>query len=209
MKKFLACIMMLSCMLHLQAQVPEASVLKLKAPETFKALFKTTKGNFTIEVYRKWSPAGADRLYQLIKTGFYNNNMLFRVQHDYVVQFGIADSKPLNKFWDPKKLPDEPVKASNTKGVISFARGGSNDRSTQLFINMIDNRVLDTVKRQDLRGYTPVARVVAGMDILYRLTNKYGRSTLAIQDSVYKYGNSYLARNFPGLDSIITATLLD
>lgn len=196
-------------MQYLQAQVPAETVLQQKAPETFKALFKTTKGNFTIEVYRKWSPAGADRLYQLIKTGFYNNNMLFRVQHDYVVQFGIADSKPLNKFWDPKKLPDEPVKASNEKGTISFARGGRNDRATQLFINMIDNRILDTVKRQELRGYTPVARVIAGMEVLYKLTDKYGRSTLAIQDSVYKYGNSYLTRYFPGLDRIMNASLLD
>src|SRR6478735_3527001 len=92
------------------AQAPDISILKLKAPETFKAIFKTTKGDFVIEAYRKWSPLGVDRLYQLISSGFYNRCLLFRVEPGFVVQFGISGSRAANLFWDPKKLPDEPIR---------------------------------------------------------------------------------------------------
>jgi peptidyl-prolyl cis-trans isomerase A (cyclophilin A) len=92
------------------AQVPDAAVLSRKAPEKFKAVFKTTKGQFIIEAYRNWSPLGVDRLYQLISSGYYSNTLLFRVEPDYVVQFGVAETNRLNRFWDPKKIPDEPVR---------------------------------------------------------------------------------------------------
>lgn len=194
--------------LSLRAQVPDTSILRLKAPASFTALFKTTRGDFMIEAYRKWSPLGVDRLYQLITTGFYNNAMLFRVQQDYVIQFGIANNRQVNRFWDPRKLPDEPVRYSNLKGIVSYARGGANDRTTQLFINAVDNRKLDTALRNGVRGYAPIARVIKGMDVVRRFYGAYGRSTLAHQDSVYLHGNQYLHEKFPGLDRIISAAIL-
>lgn len=207
--RYLIAALFLFTVVSLQAQVPNASILTQKAPIRFKALFTTTRGSFTIEAYRDWSPQGVDRLYQLIKTGFYNDVILFRVQPDYVVQFGIADNRQVNRFWDSRKLSDEPVLQSNGKGIISFARGGANDRTTQLFINMADNRKLDTALRNGLRGYTPIARVINGMETVSRFYAAYGRATLAHQDSVYLHGNRYLYQHFPGLDKIIRATILD
>ena len=192
-------------MKSIAAQVPPVSILNRKAPETFRVLFKTTKGDFTIEAYRKWSPLGVDRLYQLVKTGFYNNTSLFRVEPGFVTQFGISDIRAINRFWDHHKLPDEPILAKNEKGVICYARGGTNDRTTQLFINNVNNPLLDTVIRAGLQGYTPVARVIKGMEVALQFYSRYGRSTLAIQDSVYKYGNVYLEKNYPGLDKILWA----
>jgi peptidyl-prolyl cis-trans isomerase A (cyclophilin A) len=132
------------CSCIAKAQAPEISVLYIKAPETYKAVFKTTKGEFVIEAYRKWSPMGVDRLYQLITTGFFDNALFFRVEPLYVIQFGISASYPANRFWDSKKLPDEPVRTRNAKGTISFVAGKANDRRTQIFINMTDNAKLDT-----------------------------------------------------------------
>lgn len=192
----------------LTAQVPDKSILTLHAPASFRAVFKTNKGAFIIEAYRKWSPMGVDRLYQLIKTGFYNNTMLFRAEQKFVIQFGISNSREINRFWDPKKLKDEPPLQKNKKGIIAFARGGINDRSTQLFINMVNNPLLDTVLRVGLRGYTPVAKVIKGMEVVAMINDRYGRSTLVIQDSVYKYGNRYLEVHYPGLDKIISANLI-
>ncbi len=192
----------------INAQVPGISILKQKAPQTFRVLFKTNKGNFVIEVYRNWSPLGADRLYQLVKTGFYNNTMLFRAEQHFVIQFGISNNWRVNRFWDPKKLDDEPIRYKNEKGIISYARGGTNDRTTQLFINTVNNPLLDTVVRAGLKGYTPVARVIKGMDVVAGFNDQYGRSTLAIQDSIYKYGNRYLEIHYPGLDRIISATFI-
>ncbi len=207
--RYLAVVLVWLAGYSLPAQAPDPGVLLLKAPQHFKARFKTTKGDFIIEAYRKWSPLGVDRLYQLIKTGFYDNSVLFRVQHNYVIQFGISNERPVNRFWDAKKLPDEPARYHNLKSVIAYAREGVNSRTTQLFINTVDNPKLDTAVRNGLKGYTPIARVIKGMDIVARFCDTYGRSTLAYQDSVYRYGNQYLYQHFPGLDKIISAVILD
>jgi peptidyl-prolyl cis-trans isomerase A (cyclophilin A) len=190
------------------AQTPNISTLLIKAPETFRAEFKTSKGDFIIEAYRKWSPQGVDRLYQLIKTGFYNNTLLFRVEPDYVVQFGVSNSNELNRFWDTKKLPDEPLQCKNLKGVISYARDGKNDRATQLFINMGNNPKLDTINVKGVKGFTPVAKVIKGMGVVRALNDRYRKKPATIQDSLYKYGNRYFEELFPGLDRIITARII-
>lgn len=192
----------------LQAQVPDVSILQLRSPETFRASFKTTKGEFIIEAYRKWSPAGVDRLYQLIATGFYNNSILFRVEPKYVTQFGIGGNEQLNRFWDPKKLPDEPILQANRKSFIAFARDGRNNRCTQLFINMVDNHKLDTIIRAGVKGFTPIARIIKGMGVMTLFNARYGKRPGMIQDSLYKYGNRYFEKHFPGLDKIISANII-
>ena len=126
-----------------------------------------------------------------------------------MIQFGIANEPRVNRFWDPKKLPDEPVRYSNLKGVICFARDGVHSRATQLFINAANNPQFDTTFRNGLKGYTPVARVVKGMEVIASFYGAYGRTTLAHQDSVYLHGNQYLYQHFPGLDKIITAVIIE
>lgn len=193
--------LLLSVFLH--AQAPDPAILKLKAPSVFRAVFTTTKGDFTIEAIRKWSPLGVDRLYQLIKSGFFNNALLFRVEPEYVTQFGISENYDVNRFWDPKKLPDEPMLHKNTRGMISFARDGKNNRATQLFINNRDNPKLDILDKGGLVGFTPVAHVVRGLEVTDNFYARYGRRPAQIQDSLYKYGNRYFEQNFPGLDKIL------
>lgn len=190
------------------AQVPDRSLLQQKAPDIFRAVFATTRGDFTIEVIRKWSPRGADRLYQLISSGFYNRALLFRVEPGFVVQFGISENYAANRFWDPRKLPDEPMQQKNTRGTLSFARGKKNDRSTQLFVNLANNTKLDTASRGGARGFTPVARVIKGIDVIERLNAEYGKQPLQLQDSLYKYGNFYFRERFPRLDKILSARIL-
>lgn len=190
------------------AQEPNISILKRKAPESFQVLFKTTKGEFILEAYRRWSPIGVDRLYQLVITGYYNSTAFFRVEPNYLVQFGIADDIEKNVFWDTKKLKDEPVLQLHKKGIVAFVRGKANSRTTQLFINMKDNPELDTTIREGVKGYTPIGKVIKGMEVLSRLNGKYGKTIAAIQDSIYLYGNTYLDDHFPGLDMIISAKIL-
>ncbi len=188
--------------------LPDEVVLKLKAPRVFHAVFHTTKGDFTIEVVRSWSPLGADRIYQLLKTGFYNNNGIFRVQTGYVIQFGIGDSKEINAFWDKKPLKDEPAKTLNRKGTLSYARDGAESRTVQLFINLKDNVKLDTVNYNGLRGFTPVARITEGFDVVEKFYNGYGFEPTNHQDSVMLYGNAYLKKHFPEIDYILRAELV-
>jgi len=201
-------ILLLSGCLQAQAQTPTAALLKRKAPESFQVLFATTKGYFILEAYRRWSPHGVDRLYQLVMSGFYNNNMIYRVEPNYVVQFGIADRLDLNFFWDNKKIADEPVLYKHKKGVVAFARDVANSRATQLFINMVDNPTLDTTIRSGVKGFSPIGKIIKGMDVVAQFNPKYGRSIAPIQDSIYLYGNAYLEEHFPGLDRIISARII-
>ena len=207
-KLFLLFIQILIFAAVTQSQVPDISILKIKAPETFKARFKTSRGEFIIEAYRKWSPLGVDRLYQLIKTGFYDNTLLFRVERNFVSQFGISDDEQVNRFWDPKKLADEPPQYKNLKGIIAYARSGANSRVSQIFINMIDNPKNDTTVRLGVKGFTPIAKVIKGMEVVALFTDRYGRATVPQQDSVYKYGNRYFEKRFPGLDKVISARII-
>ena len=188
-------------------QTPDTSILKITAPETFKAVFITTKGEFTIEAYRAWSPQGVDRLYQLISSGFYDNNCIFRVQPEYVVQFGISNDSAQNYYWDKKPIQDEPVVGHNLKGVISYARDGANTRTTQLFINKKDNFKLDTVNYNGLRGFPPIARIISGFEVVEAFYSEYGFEPANHQDSVMVQGNAYWERRFPGLDYILKAKI--
>jgi peptidyl-prolyl cis-trans isomerase A (cyclophilin A) len=190
-------------------QVPDTSVLRIIAPDTFQAVVLTTKGEFTIEAVRAWSPLGVDRLYQLIRSGFYDNNCLFRVQPEYVVQFGISDNSGANFFWDKRPVPDEPVVGHNLKGVISYARDGKNTRTAQLFINTKDNFKLDTIDYNGLRGFPPVARIIEGYEVVEKFNPQYGFEPANFQDSVMVKGNAYWEEHFPGLDYIISLKIKD
>ena len=201
-----ACIPILLCLSvnTLRSQgVPDPSVLQVIAPDTFQAVCITTKGEFTIEAVREWSPQVVDRLYQLITSGFYTNNCIFRVQPEYVIQFGISDNPGANSFWDKRPIPDEPVVGHNLKGVISYARDGKTTRTAQLFINKKDNYKLDTIEYNGLRGFPPVARIISGFEVVEAFNAQYGFEPANHQDSVMVKGNAYWEEKFPGLDYIL------
>lgn len=187
----------------------QPEILTIQAPERFKALFNTTKGDFEIEVYRDWGPKGADRLYQLITSGFYENMIIFRMQKEYVVQFGISDDSTLNKFWMKHAIKDEPLTHSNLKGTIAYARDGADTRDSQLFINMNDNQKLDTISYLGARGFPPIGKVTKGFEVVQSFYSEYKREPAEYQDSIYQYGNAYLEDNYPELDRIISAKIID
>ncbi len=196
------------CRLHAQ-EIPDQSTLMARAPATFKALFKTTQGDFIIEVYRDWSPLGADRLLQLLMTRFYDNNGLFRVQKGYVVQFGICDNKDVNTFWDRHIISDEPVLEKNRQWTLSYARDGMHSRTVQLFINLKDNPKLDTVNFNGLRGFPPVARIISGFAVIEKLYGGYGFEPAKDQDSIMVQGNGYLKKRWPAIDYIKEARIVE
>ena len=181
----------------------------IEAPSYFKARFETTQGNFDIEARREWSPIGVDRLYQLIKSGFYEDIALFRVVPDYVVQFGIHNDSTLNRSWRKFKLEDEKVIAKNELGTIAFARGGKNTRTTQIYINIKNNSPrLDTLSNVGVIGFPVIAKITDGMDVVLSFYEEYGNAPARRQDSIHTYGNAFLQRKFPKLDYLKKAYLL-
>jgi peptidyl-prolyl cis-trans isomerase A (cyclophilin A) len=177
--------------------------LKEKAPDTFRAKFETTKGEFVVEVTRAWSPNGADRFYNLVKSGFFDNVKFFRVVPNFVVQFGIHGDPDLAMKWLQSNIDDDKVVESNKRGFLTFAKSGApNSRSTQLFINLQDNARLDEM------GFSPFGKVVKGMEVVDKLYNGYGEQITRLQGEIASQGNAYLEKEWPKLDGIKKATIV-
>jgi peptidyl-prolyl cis-trans isomerase A (cyclophilin A) len=179
---------------------------KEKAPEMFTARFETTKGNFDIEIKREFSPAGADRLYQLVKHGFFDSVVFYRVVPKFVAQFGTSDTV-LENAWSKYKLPDEEVKASNVRGTISYARSGKETRGTVLFINLVDNPRLDTVNYNNVKGFPVLGKVSDGMNTVDSLYNGYSGTTMNQLDTMYRDKEAFF-KKFPKLDVVKKAYLV-
>jgi peptidyl-prolyl cis-trans isomerase A (cyclophilin A) len=180
--------------------------LTAKAPDTYKAKFDTSKGVFVVEVHREWAPLGADRFYNLVKNGFYNNVRFFRVLTGFMAQFGMSGTPAVQKVWGApaQNLKDDPVKQSNKRGYITFANAGPSSRSTQVFINMVDNTFLDP----EAMHFAPFGQVVEGMDVVDMLYTGYGRQNVPDQGRITNEGNAYLTKEYPKLDFVKTATIV-
>ena len=178
------------------------------APATFRVRLSTTKGDMVIEVNRAWSPNGADRFYNLVKLGYYDEVAFFRVIGGFMAQFGIHGDPSVNAKWRPAPIQDDPaVGQSNQRGMLTFARTGApHSRTTQLFLNFGNNSFLDN------QGFTPFGRIVEGLEVLDQLYNGYGEGAPQgngpDQGRVQNEGNAYLKAEFPRLDYIKTARIL-
>jgi peptidyl-prolyl cis-trans isomerase A (cyclophilin A) len=178
---------------------PKPAVPNEKAPENFKTRFNTTKGDFVIAVNRSWAPLAADRFYALVKLGFYDGSAFFRVIPQFAAQFGIHPNPAVQAKWEKAPLKDEVGKQSNTLGHVSFAASGADSRTTQIFINLKDNKSLDR------QGFTVFGDVVQGVGVSGVLYNGY--SDRPDQGKILKLGAAYLKANFPKLDYIKKATI--
>jgi peptidyl-prolyl cis-trans isomerase A (cyclophilin A) len=163
--------------------------------------FVTTRGDFVIEVNPTWAPVGAARFLTLVRNGYFDDAAFFRVVPGFVVQFGLAADPAVTKVWADSVIRDDPVRVSNKRGTIVFATAGPNTRTTQIFINYGNNG------RLDQQGFAPFGTVVSGMKVVDRISAAYGQSPN--QARIHSEGNEYLKDNFPKLDYIRTARILD
>jgi peptidyl-prolyl cis-trans isomerase A (cyclophilin A) len=178
-------------------------LLKDKAPAQYKVKFVTTRGDFTIDVTRAWAPLGADRFYNLVKHHFFDNASVFRVVPSFVAQFGISAYPAVTAAWRGTDIKDDPVTQSNKKGYITFATAGPNTRTTQVFINLVDNTRLDGA------GFAPFGVVEGdGMKVVEMFYDQYGDNGGPDQPKIEKQGKPYVDKGWPKLDTIKSATLL-
>jgi len=191
------------------AALKNPAALKEMAPATYKVNFDTSAGPFVVEVHRDWAPNGADRFYNLVKNGYYDDARFFRVISGFMVQFGINGDPSLNPVWQAARIPRDPVKQSNTRGYMTFAmQGGPNGpdtRTTQVFINFGDNSQLDQ------SGFAPFGRVTTGMNVVDKIYAGYGEGAPSgngpEQGRLQSEGNAYLTKSFPKLDYVKKATI--
>lgn len=184
----------------------EASEDDSQVPAQYTVELDTTKGPIVIDVHRDWAPNGADRFYELVKNGYFSDVAFFRVIGGFMAQVGISGDPALNAEWREKRIPDDPVKASNTRGTVTFATSGPDSRTTQFFINFADNSRLDGM------GFAPFGKVqdMAPVDALY---DGYGegapRGRGPAQGRIQTEGNAYLRKSFPKLDYIKSAKIIE
>lgn len=187
-------------------QAGGAAALDAAAPDSFVVRFATTRGNIDLMVHRDWAPRGADRIYGLVRHGYYDGARFFRAVPNFVVQFGIAADPAATAAVRELRIPDDSVLRSNVRGTLSFAAGGPNTRTSQLFFNLKDNQRLDRL------GFAVVGQVVAGIEVMDSLYTGYGegapRGQGPTQDRITKEGEAYLAKDFPLLDRIERATIV-
>ncbi len=190
-----------------QREAPKPRVARTM-PDVYKVRFGTSKGRFVVEVHKDWAPAGAERFWRLVDAGFFDHSRIFRVERNFVAQFGVSPDSSTNGVFNSLPIKDDPVKQSNKIGMMSFASNGPGTRRTQVFVNLSDNPSLDK------QGFAPFGQVVEGMDtVVYAFYSGYGDmpphgtgpdpSKLAVE------GDSYAESNFPRLDKIFKASVVE
>ena len=202
----LAAAWLISCAEQPPAPAERSSPPPETPPQTYQVKFGTTKGDFVVEVDRDWAPRGADHFYRLVTARFYDGVRFHRVVRRYIVQWGINGNPKIQALYSNMRIPDDPVKQSNKTGTITFAKIGPNSRTSQVFINLRDNASLDK------EGFAPFGEVIEGMDVVERLWSSYGevapRGPGPDPTRIEIEGEAYLVREFPRLDAIQRATVI-
>jgi len=176
-----------------------------EAPDSFVVTIETSRGDFRLEVVRAWAPIGADRFYNLVRLGYYDDARFHRVVPGFITQWGVAGDPDVTSVWYDRGIPDDPVVSSNVRGSIAYAFTDPGTRSTQVYINMDDNTRLDS------QGFAPFGRVVHGMaTVVDSIFGDYGETSGGgvrqdEQDSLVVRGNAYLDSAFPQLDRLSRA----
>ena len=185
---------------------PTDAGFAVQAPDSFRAKFETSAGDFVIAVQRRWAPTGADRFYNLTRGGYYDGVRFFRVISGFMVQFGIHGDPAVSAAWRDQRIPDDRVNSTNVRGRVTFATAGPGTRTTQVFINFGNNDRLDGM------GFAPFGQVVDGMDVVDRLYGEYGegapRGRGPDQGRIQAEGNGYLERAFPRMDYVKRASIV-
>lgn len=181
---------------------PGPADLDVQAPDSFLVEVMTSEGAFTVKMRRHWSPEGVDRVWHLMDENFYAGARIYRVVDGFVAQWGFSGEPVLDSVWRSHTLPDEPTVGSNRRGVLSYARGGPETRSFQLYVNLEDNERLDGLESGGVVGYPPIGEIEQGLEVIDGFYGAYQDRTPS-QDSIRILGNDYLRRVYPQLDSIV------
>lgn len=194
---------------------PTAEAMNETAPPVFDARFTLADGNgeptgtFVVRTRRDWAPLGADRFYNLVNSGYFNDQRVFRVVPAFVAQFGIHGDPDIAASWRPARIADDPIRpdVSNTRGRVVFANAGPSTRTTQLFINFSDNAFLDNPRQMRGSVFAPFGEVVEGMDAVDAINAQYGEQPN--QGAIQTQGNAYLDTRFPQLTRILSAEIVE
>lgn len=194
---------------EIAAELLDPSLATERAPDSYRVKLETTKGEVIILVNRSWAPNGADRFYNLVRIGYYDDVAFYRVIRGFMAQCGFSSDPSVSEAWARATIPDDPMTQANTRGMVTFAQPAmANARTTQFFINVADNSYLEKHG-----AFAPFGKVISGMDVVDSFYAGYGegapRGRGPSQSRIAREGNSYLRESFPELDYIRHATVVE
>jgi peptidyl-prolyl cis-trans isomerase A (cyclophilin A) len=205
---FAAILILAACSTAPDKKAEKKPEMPATAPDVFRVEFVTSKGNFAVEVVKASSPFGAERFYELIRKKYFDDARFYRVMPKFVAQFGIHRDPEVSKLWRQLKIVDDKQKEKNARGTMAFAQDGPNSRTTQIFINLADNRA-----KLDGKGFVPFGKVIEGMEVCDQLYGGYGeiapRGPGPDAAKAEAQGNEYLVPHYPKLDYIKKVNLID
>lgn len=131
--------------------------------------FKTSAGNFVVELNPKAAPKTVENFLQYVNSGFYNGTIFHRVIGNFMIQGG-GFTPEMNEKSTRAPIPSESQNGlKNVTGAIAMARTSNpNSATAQFFINVKDNASLD-YPSPDGYGYTVFGKVVSGMDTVEKI----------------------------------------
>src|ERR1700733_12089423 len=130
--------------------------------------FKTSLGDFTIELLPKEAPQTVENFLRYVADGFFDGTVFHCVVPGFVIQGGglTAELRP--------KTTREPVQneanngLKNKRGTLSMARTNDiHSATSQFFVNLRDNDFLDHSRGNF--GYAVFAKVTEGMDVIDKI----------------------------------------
>ena len=207
MRRLLAAIVTVAVPLALSAQgsvdpskakLKNPAALTEKAPDTFKAKFETSKGTFVVTVHRAWAPLGADRFYNLVMNGFYDDCRFFRVIDGFMAQFGINGDPAIQSAWRECDHPGRPGQGKQQARL----RDVRADPGAHIRGRRSSSSTSRTNATLDKQGFAPFGEVAApGMDVVDKLYSGYGEGAPSgsgpEQAKLQAQGNAYLSKEFP------------
>ena len=133
-----------------------------------KVLFKTTKGDFVVEVYPDKAPKTVENFLKYVSAKHYDGTIFHRVIPNFMVQGGGYTSKFEEKIARPPVVLEAQNGLKNEAGTIAMARTNEpNSARAQFFVNVKENAFLNAKGPSD--GYTVFGRVVSGMDTIMKI----------------------------------------
>jgi len=130
--------------------------------------FKTTLGDFIIELNDEKAPISAKNFITYVEEGFYNGTIFHRIIPGFMAQGGGFDADFVQKETHDMIKNEADNGLKNDRGTLAMARTPAPDSASgQFFINYKDNDFLNhTAPTQNGWGYAVFGKVVEGMDVV-------------------------------------------
>jgi peptidyl-prolyl cis-trans isomerase A (cyclophilin A) len=135
-----------------------------------RVVLATSLGEITLQLDAEKAPKTVANFLEYVKSGHYDGTIFHRVIDGFMIQGGGFTPEMAQK---PTRAPiplESRSGLKNERGTVAMARTAVADSATsQFFINVADNAMLDQPNARDGQGYAVFGKVVAGMDVVDRI----------------------------------------